>query len=214
MEQKLYIDVNKIISNRDIFGKIFILASIIALIGVFDALISSYRKPANEIDIITGRSVEMIGKVYGKVESEDDISFISDSPHLTLILDKTLFSGYWLGEEMWRGELKADSYLRQGRYNIKIKFNDLSIIKAEDREKVKKLSNYTINVYSNAKALRENELSLIKRFTGLSPWLIAIAFFPIVLISGYVIFIISGRIETLMAERGVAEIYRVSRHEK
>lgn len=207
------LDKGKLLNNRIIFGRICILAAIIALASVFDALIASYRKPANNIDIITGRSMEMVGKVYGKVTTDKDISFISDSPYLTISLDKNIFSGYWLGEDMWRGELRADSYLRPGKYNIKIQFNDTSMIKAEDREKVGKLSIYTVNVYSDAKALRESELSFIKRFTGISPWSIAVAFFPIVLISGGLIFIISGKIEDQMAQEGLAEIYRVLKNE-
>ncbi|MBF0303986.1 MAG: hypothetical protein HQK73_13175 [Desulfamplus sp.] len=208
------IDNNKLINNRVIFGRICVLAMIITLIGIFDALISSYRKPANHIDIITGRSFEMVGKVYGNIKSVRDISFSSDSSGVTLSFDDELFSGYWLGEEMWRGNVKVDSSLPQGKYQIKIHFNDLTNIKPDDRVKVEKLSTYTVNVYSDAKALRQSDLSFIKRFTAISPWSIVIAFFPIVIIAGGLIFIISGKIETQMAEQGFAEIYRVIRHEK
>lgn len=206
-------DRSKLINNRVIFGRICMLAFLIALTGIFDGLISSYRKPANDLDIITGRSMEMVGKVYGNVTTVNDLSFTSDSPYLTLLLDPKLFSGYWLGEGMWRGELKADSSLRPGRYNIKINFHDLSNIKPDAKKKVEKLSSYTVNVYSDAKALRQSDLSIIKRFTGISPWSISIAFLPIIMIAGGLIFIISSRLDTDLAQHGLAEIYRVSRHE-
>ncbi|MBF0233730.1 MAG: hypothetical protein HQK65_11935 [Desulfamplus sp.] len=207
-------DKNKLINNRVIFGRICVLAFLITLAGILDGLISSYRKPVNDIDIITERPMEIVGKVYGKVTTPDDIIFISDSPNLTLLLDKDIFSSHWFGEDMWRGHLKANSSLRPGQYNIKIKFRDVSMIKPDDREKVEKLSEYRVNVYSDAKAMRQSDLSLIKRFTAISPWLIAIVFFPIVLISGGLIFIISGRVDTEMANNGLAEIYRVSKHDE
>jgi len=205
-------DKNKMVSSRVVFGRICILASLIALTGVFDGLISSYRKPANEMDIIRGRSMEIIGKVYGNATGIGDMSFISDSPDLRLLLDEKLFSGYWLGDGMWRGALYADSALRPGRYKIRVKFNDLSSIKPDARQKVEKLSTYTVNVYRDAKALRQSDLSLVKRFTGISPWLIAIIFFPIVVIAGALIFIISSILEKEMALDGRAEIYRVTKH--
>lgn len=210
---RVLINKSRLVNNRTIFGRICILASLIALSGIFDGLISSYLMPANNMDMIRGRSMEMIGKVYGNVTSVNDLSFTSDSPELMLFLDNKLFSGYWLGDGMWRGELKADSSLRPGRYQIKINFHDLSNIKPDARKKVEKLSTYTVNVYSDAKALRMADLSLIKRFTGISPWLISIFFFPIVLISGGLIFIISGKLDTDMAQNGLAEIYRVSKHD-
>ncbi|MBF0468598.1 MAG: hypothetical protein HQK61_06895 [Desulfamplus sp.] len=211
---KIFTDSNKLISNRVIFGRICLFAFLITLTGILDGLIASYRKPANDIDIIIERPIEMIGKVYGKVTTPDDIIFISDSPNLALLLDKDIFSSHWFGEDMWRGELKANSSLRPGKYNIKIKFRDVSMIKLDDREKVEKLSVYTVNVHSDAKAMRQSDLSLIKRFTGISPWSIAIAFFPIIVIAGGLIFIISGKLDAQMAQKGMAEIYRVSRHSR
>ncbi|MBF0376348.1 MAG: hypothetical protein HQK72_02590 [Desulfamplus sp.] len=213
MAQKLFIDNSKLTNNRAIFGRISIVASIIVIITILDALAASYRRGANEIDIITGRSSEIVGKIYGNVKNINDIGFTSDSPYLKLIFDEKLFSGYWLGEGMWRGEIKTDYSLLPGKYQIKIIFNDTSNIKPDDRIKVEKLSTYTVNVYSDAKALRQGSLSFIKRFTGISPWSIAIAFFPIVLISGALVFVMSGRIDTDMAQHGFAEVYRVSRHE-
>jgi hypothetical protein len=210
----IYMDSSKLMNNRVIFGRICILASIIAIVGIFDTLISSYRKPNNDLDIITGRSLEVVGKIYGNVKSINDIGFTSNSPELTISFDEKLFSGYWLGEGMWRGELNANSYLQPGKYSIKIIFSDLSDIKPEKLEKLEKLCTYTVNVYSDAKTLRQSDLSFIKRFTGISPWSISIAFLPIILISGGLVFIVSGKIYADMAQKGFAEIYRVIRHER
>jgi len=207
-------DKSKLINRRVIFGRICILALLIAIAGIFDGLIASYRKPAREMDLVTGSPMEIIGKVYGKVTTPNDMSIISDSPKLTIALDKDLFSDYWLGEEMWRGELRTETSLRPGRYNLRVKFHNVSMIKMDVREKVEKLSIYTVNAYGDAKAMRQANRSFIKRFTGLSPWAIPIAFFPIVLMAGGLVFMISGRLDTEMAQSGLAEIYRVSKHAK
>lgn len=153
------------------------------------------------------------GKVYGNVTTVNDLSFTSDSPYLTLLLDPKLFQVTGLERECGEETFKADSSLRPGRYNIKINSHDLSDIKPDAKKKVENSLAKTVNVYSDAKALRQSDLSIIKRFTGISPWSISIAFLPIIMIAGGLIFIISSRLDTDLAQHGLAEIYRVSRHE-
>lgn len=201
-------------NNRMTLGRLCLLASFIALVSVLDMLAASYRKPVNDLDIITGRSFKITGNVYGDIKTAREIGVVSDSPELALDFDETLFLGYWLGVKMWRAELKADSSLKPGRYTIKIFFPGLSSeIKPKDRLKLEELLTYTVNVYGDVKAQRQGSLSLINRYTGVSPWFVAIAFFLLALSTGAWIFVISGKIDTEMAEMGFAEIYRVSKKE-
>ncbi len=206
-------DKNRLMKKRMVLGKLCLLLSFIALISVLDALTAAYRKPVNDLDIITGRSFKITGNVYGNAQSALDIGVVSDSPELTLDFDKDIFSGYFLGVQMWRAELKAGSSLRSGKYHLKLIPPDLPEIKPEDRKKLDALLNYTVNVYADVKSQRQGGLSLINRYTGVSPWFAAIAFFLMALSTGAWIFAISGKIDAEMAKQGFAEIYRVSKKE-
>ena len=195
--------------KRVILGRLCLFVSIIAMVSVLDGLTAAHRKPDNDLDIITGRSFKITGNVYGNVKKAGDIGVVSDSTELTLNFDEDIFSGYFLGVEMWRAELKAGSALKPGKYHLKLIPPDLPEIKPEDRQKLDALLAYTVNVYADAKAQRQGSLSLINRYTGVSPWFTAIGFFLAAVSTGAWIFVISGKIEADLAEQGFAEIYRV-----
>ncbi len=203
---------NRLMHKRMILGRICLIASMIALVAVLDALIATYRKPANDLDIIVGRSFKITGNVYGNVKSIEDIKVVSDSPEISLDFDGNIFSGYFLGVQMWRANLKAGSSLKPGRYHIKLIIPDISEIKPEDRPKLESLLSYTVNVYGDVKSQRQGSLSFINRYTGISSWFVAIASFLAALLTGALIFLISGKIEAEMAKLGFAEIYRVSKN--
>lgn len=206
-------DKNRLMIKRMTLGRLCLIASFIALISVLDALTAAYRKPANDLDIITGHSFRITGNVYGNVKSALDIGVVSDSPELTLNFDKNIFSGYFLGVDMWRAELKAGFSLKPGRYHLKLIPPGLPDIKPGDRLKLDARLSYTVNVYSDVNSRRQSSLSFINRFTGISPWFFAIGFFLIALSTGTWIFVISGKIDAEMAKQGFAEIYRVSKKE-
>ncbi|MFA5905978.1 MAG: hypothetical protein WC836_18750 [Desulfobacula sp.] len=205
-------DKHKLMYKRMILGWFCLIASIMALICVLDALTAANRKPDNDLDIITGQSFKITGNVYGNTKSMADMSVVSDSPELTLNFEKDLFSGYWLGTEMWRGDLKAGSSMRPGRYTLKIRVPEIPDMKPVDQKKLDARLSYTVNVFSDAYALRQGSLSFVNRFTGVSPWFFAIGFFFIALSTGAWIFVISGKIDAEMAKQGFAEIYRVSKN--
>nr|NJM02349.1 hypothetical protein [Desulfobacula sp.] len=205
-------DKNRLMHKRVILGRICLFVSIVAMISVLDGLTAAHRKPDNDLDIIAGRSFKITGNVYGNVKSARDIGVVSDSTELALNFDKDIFSGYFLGVEMWRGELQAGPDLKPGRYHLRLIPPDLPEIKPDDRQKLESLLSYTVNVYADAGAQRQGSLSLINRYAGVSPWFTALGFFLAALSTGAWIFVISGKIEDEMAKQGFAEIYRVSKN--
>ncbi len=205
-------DKNRLMHKRMILGRLCLFVSMIALISVSDGLSAAHRKPANDFDIIAGRSFKITGNVYGNVKSARDMAVVSDSPELTLNFDKDIFSGYFLGVEMWRAQLKAGSALSPGRYHLRLIPPDLPEIKPEDRQKLEALLTYTVNVYADVKSQRQGSLSFINLYIGVSPWFTAIGFFLTAVSTGAWIFVIFGKIEAVLAKQGFVEIYRVSKN--
>lgn len=207
-------DLKKLLRTRAMLGKICLVAGILAFSGIFDVLVSSYRRPSNSLDVITGSSVDINGRLYGSAKASSDLMYQSTNPDLKLEFDQKLYSGFWFGEGMWRAKVAAPQNLQSGTYRISIKYPDLKNIKPKDLKKFEKLSNYTINVYEDAKALQAGSFSMITRTTGVSPWIVFAVFFPMILIGGAANYKISSILEFIMAENGQAEIYRISKVEK
>ncbi|MFH2091301.1 MAG: hypothetical protein ABIJ31_02960, partial [Pseudomonadota bacterium] len=181
------------------------------LFSVFDVLISVHRQPVNHLNIIKGESIMLTGDAYGKLTTVNDIRVTTDTPDLTLAFEETIFKGFWLGVQMWRAKLSAASTTHPGVYSMKIIFDDLSEIKPKYHQKLADRSTFTVTVYDSASALRNGELSLIKRYTGIPSWLIALSFFLMTVMAGGLIFQMSGEIDSKRAQQGVAEIYRIKK---
>jgi hypothetical protein len=202
-----------VVAVRKWLGRGFILAALLLLFGVFDGLSSSLRKPETRLDILRGSSLEIIGKVLGNAASAKDLVVTSDSGELDMVLDPDLFKGFWMGDLMWRGRLMAYSSLKPGTYSLSVQCRDPSGVKPEHRDKVRSLSTYTVTVHGDEAALLSSQASLFLRWAGISPWWVAVVLLPVVLLSGMVIFLVSGRIDEAMAREGNAEVYRVRKGE-
>jgi hypothetical protein len=106
---------------------------------------------------------------------------------------------------MWRGELAADNQITPGEYELRVL--------TPGRVEVKPLPPFRIQVYPDEASLKGSAPSLVVRFTGYSPWAVAPAILCLVLVAFCGVFMLSQKIETLLAQSGKAEIYRVLRLE-
>lgn len=207
-------NLKKLIMTRAILGKICVVAGLLAFSSVFDGLVSSYRKPANSLDVVAGSTVDINGRLYGSAKAVSDLSYTISDPGLKLEFDHNLYSGFWFGEGMWRGKISAPQDMGSGSYIIKMKYPDVNNIKPKDLKKFQKLSTYTINVHEDRNAMHAASLSFLTRISGVSPWIVFGFFFPLLLVGGAINYRISTILEILMAKNGQAEIYRISRVEK
>lgn len=205
--------MEKLIATRTLMGKLSFLALVIALLGVGDGLLASWRTPKNQCDMITGHSAEIIGKFYGTSTNPGDLGYVSCSKGVMVHFDTRAFKGFWLGENMWRGNILISSDQKEGTYPIRITFKDLSNIKPKDRPKLDKLLTYSVRVFENAESMRKHELSAVKRYLGILPWYLSIFSLPVILVTVLIGFLLSVKIERGMAERGKAEVYRVSKND-
>lgn len=207
-------DIKKLLATRAIIGKICVMAGIIAFVSIFDVLVSSYRTPENTHDVVRGSSVDINGRLYGSAKGVADLEYSASNPDVRINFDQKLYSGFWFGEGMWRGTIAVPESIGSGSYKISLKYPGVQNLKQKDVKKFEKLSNYTINVFDDEKAMREASYSMIKRMTNVSPWVTFAVFFPIILVGAIINYKMSSILEILMAEIGQAEIYRINRVDK
>ena len=205
--------MEKLHTARVLIGKLSFIALVIALSGVCDGLSSAMRVPLNQLDMIAGRTTEIIGKFYGNTANPGNLAYVSGSPGLSVSFEKEGFKGFWLGENMWRGTIVTSKDLTSGTYSLKITSGDMSNIKPKHRKDVENRMTYPVRVFRNEAEMRAGELSMARRFLGISPWILSALSLPLILVSGALVFLLSGKIEKAMAENGQAEIYRVSKND-
>ena len=151
--------------------------------------------------VLPGQVEPIDGPLAEKTKVEE-LTYQSDSPDLKVSFDET-HTGFWLGGQMWRGKLLVGRELKPGKYALLVKPKD----PVSDRPPLV----YRVNVYADKKAWRQSSKSYLIRYCDLSPWwVIAASFGSLILLGGF-IFLISGRIDALMAQSGKAEVYQVSR---
>ncbi len=191
---------------RTWLGWLGALCCLLALAAVLDGIISKFREPFNTLAVLPGEAAAINGPTAEQVKTPADLEWLADSPELTLHIEK-IHSGYFLGGRMWQGTLQVGRGIAPGKHVLAVRPRPVD--PATPTEAVV----FRVNVHSTAAARREASLSLVERRLGVSPWWAALTFLPGILLTFGLTFLLSRRIEALMAGEGRSEIYRVTRRE-
>lgn len=197
-------DLNQTSSFRQLAGKACALFFLLAFLAVLDGIVAKFREPANVFHVLPGEEAEVNGPIPENIKTPQALTYTADSPDLQVSFD-VIHSGYFLGGNMWRGRLAVGGKLAPGKYEV--------TVKPIGYPKDKPGYDFRVVVYGDPLSRQAEFKSLIKSQTGASPYLVAAAFLPLIGITLGLVYLLSRRIEALQAEKGLAEIYYVSRKE-
>lgn len=197
-------DLNQASFWRKSAGRTCALFCLLACFALLDGLIAKFREPVNVFHVLPGDVVDVNGPLPENIKRPEALTCDSDSPDLDLVFE-AVHSGYFLGGNMWRGRLAVGRNSAPGKYEV--------TVRPRDYPRDKPGFQIRVVVYADALSQRTSFRSFIKRQTGISPFLAAAAFLPLIGIILGGIFLLSSRIETLLARLGKAEIYKVSKGE-
>lgn len=189
---------------RNLLGKVGALLCIIAFLSILDGLIARFREPPHVLKVLPGTSVEINGPVAEEAAGVQDLTYESTSEHLTVKFEE-MHKGYFLGGDMWRGQLTVSPQIRPGEYRL--------IVSPKGSKAVQPPPAFRVMVYADPLSLQRSEKSLIQRHLGFSPWGAAAAGVPVILLTFGLVYYLSGKRESLLAQGGRAEVYRVVRRE-
>ena len=195
-------DLGQITWWRDLASKIATAFCVIALLALVDGLLVHFREPANLVKVLPGASVEINGELTDEARRVEDLTFTSDSNQLTVIFE-AIHQGYFLGGDMWRGRLIVSPQISPGEYH-------LSVL-PKSSASTRKAPAFRILVFPEAFSLRKNSASVVRRWFGVLAFAVAAGCLPGILLAVGAVYLLSGKRETLLAARGQAEIYRVTR---
>jgi hypothetical protein len=193
-------DLDQASRRRNLAGWAGALFFLLAFLALLDGLIGQFREPANLIKLLPGLTVEIDGPLEEEVPGVQELTYFSDSDFLTLSF-ATVHKGYFLGGNLWRGQISASPRILAGEYH-------LTVAPRRSTSPVATLG-FRIMVFPDPLSLQLSSMSLIRRYTGISPWGAAGLCLPAILLAFGAVFYLSTQLDQLLAQKGRAEIYRV-----
>lgn len=193
-------NLDQISGWRNLAGKAAACFCVLALVTLLDGLVAKFREPPNLFRVLPGTATEINGYLPAGVQGVEDLTYVSTSPRLKVSL-VTVHKGYLMGAPMWRGMVEIEAQIEPGKYRV--------VVKPKSASYKGPVPIFHFLVYANPQSLQQASPSLIRRFTGLSPFGVAASFLPVVILAVAAVYYLSGKREELLAQQGKAEIYQV-----
>lgn len=187
---------------RKTAGRVGAVFCILIVIVLLDSLISRFIYEFNVFYTQVDGQYDLTGGMPEKSEKMEDLVAETDSPEVVLEFTE-VFSGFWLGNTMWRGKVRVSANALPGEYMIKVrdarddKFNPALVFLAK--------------VYPDALSLRKSHGPYLERYYGITAGWAASILFPGLGIILLFNFVVSTRLEKALADTGQAEVYMVKR---
>lgn len=195
-------NLNEITVLKGRIAKIAAVLCVLSLLSALEGSVAFLREPFNTFRLVPGSDEKLTGPMAPNVTDIAGMTSESTSDSVSLSLDETL-SGFWMGGRMWRGTLSVTPNARPGKYVV-------SVFGIADQKKVG--SNvFQIVVYPDRAAILSDSKSYILRYSGFSPWGIAAFLFFLVLLACGSLYIISGKRDRILADRGEAEVFHITK---
>ena len=187
---------------RKTTGRVGAVFCILIAIVLVDSLASRFTYEFNVFYTRVDGQYDLTGVMPEKSEKMEDLVAETDSPEVVLEFSE-VFSGFWLGNTMWRGNVIVSARALPGEYVIKVRdFRDTKINPALV---------FLAKVSADEQSLRKSHGPYLSRYYGITAGWAAAVFFPglaIVLLFNYGV---SCRLEKALADTGQAEVYMVKR---
>ncbi|MGA9754223.1 MAG: hypothetical protein WBV23_03685 [Desulfobaccales bacterium] len=196
------IDLGQINYWRDLASKIGAAFCVIALLALVDGLLVHFREPANLIKALPGTVTKINGELTDEAHRVQDLTFVSNSDQLQVTFE-AIHKGYFLGGDMWRGQLLVGPQISPGEYS-------LSVLPRRTIS-ARKAPAFRIVVFPHALSLQKSSTSQIRWWFGISAFVVPLGCLPGILLAFGAVYLLSGKREALLAASGQAEIYRVTR---
>ncbi len=195
-------DLGQVNKWRDLASKAGALLCVMALLSLVDGLLVHFREPANVVKVLPGQSVEINGELTDEAHRVEDLTFTSSSDRFKVVFE-AIHKGYFLGGDMWRGRLIVGPGVATGEYSL--------AVLPKRTNSPRKAPAFRILVFPDEPSLQKTSASLIRRWFGISPFVVAAGYLPGILLAFGAVYGLSGKREALLAAAGQSEIYRVTR---
>lgn len=175
---------------------------LILVAALIDALQEKANTEFNHLGVLAGEPKTINGHLPGASRDISEIQVDSSSPQLRLTIAST-YKGFWMGGQMWKGQVVADPGCVPGRYRI--------AVRAREQAKADPALVFPIDVYGSERERNQRSASFFRRYLSAPAFQVAGALFPAVVIVFGGVYLLSNQMERHMREQGQAEIYMLKK---
>jgi hypothetical protein len=180
------------------------LLSLLLFLAILDALVARFREPLNHFSCLPGSRIAISGTLAEKIADLRELSYQANSPEIQLVFE-AVQTGYWFGGPMWNGTLIVGSRVEPGGYQL--------TVHSKNGQPKNSSSLFEIKVYKDQAATLHHSKSWIERYLEINPWKVVLVFIPFIVFTFGMVFYLSHRADSLLAEQGKAEVYRLTKEE-
>ncbi len=188
--------------RQDIFGRVAMIVSLAIVFALGDLLVAQIRKQPFIFDLLPGDAVKVNGPMPERIKAVEELGFQSSTPRLRVEIQR-VHTGYWLGGNLWNGEVILAPDIAPGEYRF--------MVKPLEVEPDENFPLFIIRVHATKNEIMRQSLSLITRFVGIPPWWVIAGGLPVAVLLFGVVFHYARQRELLLLRRGKAEIIRVKK---
>ncbi len=189
---------------RNRIGRVGTCCCLLFAFAALDGLISQFRQPLNQFELLPGETVGVNGGLPTEVKDPGELVVDTSSPDMRIVVE-AIHSGFWLGGNMWRGTLEVRPTTAPGQL--------VAVVRLKDKPAEKALAAFVVNVHESRESVRKAAKSLIRQYLDLPPWLVfAVSFLSAALAFGGVYRLTEKR-DALLAAEGRAELYRIAKRD-
>ena len=181
-------------------GRLGSFLCILLFLIITDGLVSRFREPINRFAGLPGDRLAVSGPLAGKTEQVGELTYQTNSPDIQLEFE-AIQTGFWLGGYQWNGYLNISPHTRPGGYQL--------TVQTKKTQSEKSSSLFQIKVYNDLRGLQRESKSILVRSLGIYPWQAGLFLIPFIAMTFGLVFYLSHKTESLLAEQGKAEVYRV-----
>lgn len=182
---------------REALGWLAAAFCLCAALALADSFVDSMRTGPTTFSLVPGGTENLSGPL--PPDAPDAASMLVAIDHPGLVLDiTTQTQGFWMGNRMWQGTLRADPGIAPGTATVSLR---------APGETPGPVQTFTIRIFPDQDALKAASNSTIIRLAGISPLLIAAGCTIAAALVGLFVFLASRRLESLWARQGKAVVY-------
>lgn len=174
----------------------------VSLLSLADGLLAQMQRGVNRIDGIPGGIYSVSGPMPPNTERVEDFVVDGGSRDGQVVLQpQALYSGYWFGGGMWRGEVKLGDVPTVGSY--------IFSVRDPNGEKQNPALVFEVVVWPDAETMRAASFSRIERWLDRDPFVSAACVLPFGLFAAFVDFLLGHLWARRLREEGCGEIYKL-----
>ncbi len=173
----------------------------ILLIALIDGLLARFRQHPHEFHVLPGTEIPVMGPLPAELQKLEELKVKIEPENGIRFSITGTQTGYWLGGTFWRATILIPEQIPESQYVI--------TVTAPLQQIKKPLARFTVFVHKDKKGVQSASLSFFTKYLGINPWLIFSLSLGIATSIGLLLFLLSSRIEKLLLQEGIGEIYRV-----